>query len=418
MSDTYDYKTGEALQQPIPSGQLFAAALQLAAARGYSFAAWRLPAQQQPSLLIDLSGSAAKVHPSLEELPTGFLFAPYQADLTALDAREKPGCLFLRADLLWEGQQGELRPAEGLPPQRRAQAESFLEELEQEEAPAASAYPLAPCRAGTTPKTQYIHLVEQSVAAIRRGDFQKNVCARTKEVALPAGFSLSSFFLHLSAAYPNAFVSLVAIPGVGTWIGATPEILISVDRHQKFCTVALAGTQRRQAGMRPVDAVWRQKEIEEQAMVSRYIINCLKKVRIREFEEIGPRTIAAANLLHLRTDFTIDLKEVHYPNLPTVMLELLHPTSAVCGLPKEPAAAFLETHEQLDRSFFAGFLGPVHLQQETHLFVNLRCMQLLERTALLYAGAGITADSDAEREWQETEHKCQTLLDVLYEASR
>jgi isochorismate synthase len=397
--------------------QQFLQMLQLAAANGYPLAAWRLPDQQAPSLLIDLSGRAEKVHPSLEALPAGFLFAPYKTDLTAPDARERPESLFLNAHLLWDGAKQAYELSNGLTPELQQRAEAFLQALAEGEGAAKRGYPAPACTAVTTPKKHYIRLVDQSVAAIKSGLFQKNVCARASEVALPADFRLEQFFRRLSSAYPKAFVSLVAIPDVGTWVGATPEVLISVDKDQQFCTVALAGTQRRQAGMQPADAVWRQKEIEEQAMVSRYIINCLKKVRIREFEEVGPRTVAAANLLHLRTDFTINLREVHYPNLPTVMLELLHPTSAVCGLPKEPAATFLEAHEQLDRSFFAGFLGPVNLQQETRLFVNLRCMQLFKHTAMLYAGAGITADSVAEREWQETEHKYQTLLEILYERS-
>lgn len=402
-------------QQAGSPGQEFARMLQLAAAKNHAFAAWRLPGQQEPNLLIDLGGQATKVHPSLEQLPAGFLFAPYKADLSAPDARQHPECFFLNAHIFRDGARQESELAEDLAPELQQQAEDFFQALTEGEVPEPGGYPAPACTATTTPKEHYLQLVEQSVAAIKSGLFQKNVCARAMEVDLPADFRLEQFFQKLSAAYPNAFVSLVAIPGLGTWIGATPEVLISVDREQTFCTVALAGTQRREPGMLPADAVWRQKEIEEQAMVSRYIINCLKKIRIREFEEVGPRTVAAANLLHLRTDFTIDLREVHYPNLPTVMLELLHPTSAVCGLPKAPAAAFLEQHEQLDRSFFAGFLGPVNLLQETRLFVNLRCMQLFRSSAMLYAGAGITADSVAEREWQETEHKYQTLLDILYE---
>ncbi|WP_224997518.1 chorismate-binding protein [Cesiribacter sp. SM1] len=402
--------------QELSIQEQFEALLKTALAEGYPVAAWRLPGEQYPSLLIDLSGTTRLVNPDLEQLPAGFLAAPYKTDLAAADAEENPQCHFLKADLYWNGAEESFSLADSLSEKQKQNATLILEKAPEQLQASQPAYPTAEVQLTETSMEQYLSLVQDSVAAIKRGEFQKNVCARTKLVDLPEAFRLEKFFKALSSGYPNAFVSVVAAPQIGTWVGATPEILISVDKQQRFKTVALAGTQPKQPGMSPVDAVWRQKEIEEQALVSRYIINCLKKIRVREFDEIGPRTIAAANLLHLRTDYIIDLREVNYPNLPTVMLQLLHPTSAVCGLPKEPAAAFLEEHERLDRRFFAGFLGPVNLQGETHLFVNLRCMQLLEEKALLYAGAGITADSVPEREWQETEHKCFTLLEVLQQA--
>ncbi|MBW3545751.1 MAG: chorismate-binding protein [Bacteroidetes bacterium] len=409
----------EPARPPASTRQGFDALLKAALAAGYPIAAWRLPGKDKANLLIDLSGKASRVHPDLEEMPGGFLFAPFETDLTAPQAEEKSQCYFLKADLMWVGEENRPVLSRGLSPGERQKGEALLTTATQQtKAPANkhTSYPVAGAKPGNTPKAQYLQLVQDSVAAIQRGDFQKNVCARTKAVDLPLDFNLNNFFDKLCKAYPAAFVSIVAAPGLGTWVGASPEVLISVNKDQQFCTVALAGTQPRQEGMPMVDAVWRQKEIEEQAMVSRYIINCLKKIRVREFEEIGPRTVAAANLLHLRTDYRIDLKEVDYPKLPTAMLQLLHPTSAVCGLPKEPAAAFLKAHEELDRSFFSGFLGPVKLQEETHLFVNLRCMQLFKDSALLFAGAGITADSVPEREWQETEHKCQTLLNIINQA--
>ena len=119
--------------------------------------------------------------------------------------------------------------------------------------------------------------------------------------------------------------------------------------------------------------------------------------------------------MHLRTDFKVDLKEVDFPTLGTDMLQLLHPTSAVCGLPKEPALRFIIANEGYKRSYYSGFLGPVNSEVGTHLFVNLRCMQLLKTEAVLYAGAGITCESSPEKEWQETQHKMQTMGKILSE---
>jgi isochorismate synthase len=107
------------------------------------------------------------------------------------------------------------------------------------------------------------------------------------------------------------------------------------------------------------------------------------------------------------------MNQVPFPQLGTDMLALLHPTSAVCGLPKEPATVFIRQQEGYDRSYYSGFLGPVQVDGESHIFVNLRCMQLFEDTALLYAGAGITADSEPDKEWQETKLKMDTMREII-----
>jgi isochorismate synthase len=173
--------------------------------------------------------------------------------------------------------------------------------------------------------------------------------------------------------------------------------------------MSLAGTQKAQ-GDNPLKSVaWTQKEIEEQALVGRYIVDCFKKIRLREYEEHGPKTVIAGNLLHLRSDFKVDMDATNFPQLGSVMLELLHPTSAVCGMPRQEALAFLATHEAFDRSLFAGFIGPVNINSETSIYVNLRTARLMEKQAILFAGAGVTEDSIPEKEWEETEMKCDII---------
>jgi isochorismate synthase len=95
------------------------------------------------------------------------------------------------------------------------------------------------------------------------------------------------------------------------------------------------------------------------------------------------------------------------------MLQLLHPTSAVAGMPLEASLEFLKQNEGYDREFYAGYLGPINFDNNIHIFVNLRCMKLLDNQALLFAGAGITIDSVPEKEREETEIKFKTLLNVI-----
>jgi len=242
---------------------------------------------------------------------------------------------------------------------------------------------------------------------------EKVVPSKFKEVDLPTNFDLLKTFYKICDRHPGAFVSLVSSPQVGTWLGASPELLVSIDAQDKFKTIALAGTLPYADGMNLKSVAWTQKEIEEQALVCRYIINCFKKIRVREYAEHGPRTVVAGNLMHLRTDYEVDMKEVNFSQLGSVMLKLLHPTSAVCGMPLEPALNFLRTHEGYDREFYSGFLGPVNFEGESSLFVNLRCIQLFEKSARIYAGAGVTADSDPTKEAEEVEMKIQTLSQII-----
>jgi isochorismate synthase len=115
----------------------------------------------------------------------------------------------------------------------------------------------------------------------------------------------------------------------------------------------------------------------------------------------------------LKTTYKVDKQAVNFPELASVMLKLLHPTSAVCGMPKDAALQFINETEAHERSYFSGFLGPIHKAGKTNLFVNLRCCQFFEGAVAFYAGAGITEDSNPEKEWEETEMKCDVLASVI-----
>src|SRR5690606_27795662 len=119
--------------------------------------------------------------------------------------------------------------------------------------------------------------------------------------------------------------------------------------------------------------------------VERYIISCFKKIRLREYDEHGPRTVIAGNLIHLKSDFTVDLEATQFPKLGSIMLQLLHPTSAVCGVPLDTSLEFIKRHEGYDRELYSGYLGPVNVGNRIDIFVNLRCLQLLNNKAILYA---------------------------------
>lgn len=269
-------------------------------------------------------------------------------------------------------------------------------------------------------KLQFEKIVEKGIEKINQGEFQKVVLSRRKKIEFEGDFNIIKVINQLSAAYPNAFISAVYLPENNEiWLGASPELLVSIDEKGLFKTMALAGTQNAfdEKGQKigSANARWSQKEIEEQAFVSRYIIDCFKKVRVREYIENGPKTVEAGNLLHLQTTYSVDTKSIEFNQFATVMLELLHPTSAVCGMPKAITQQFILENEGYQREYYSGFLGPKNIKNESSLYVNLRSLKINENTIHLFAGAGITEDSNPSREWFETEMKMETLLKIIIE---
>jgi isochorismate synthase len=249
--------------------------------------------------------------------------------------------------------------------------------------------------------TDYVKAITSAIAA---GAYQKIVAARILGVDKPVDFSPVAFFEKLCAAYPTAFVSLTHIPGVGQWIGASPEILAAQD-SSKLMTYSLAGTKA-------IDDTtdWGDKEKEEQGIVTEFIRKKLMKVSDAEIKTKGPVTKEAGKLKHLLTIFTLRSPE---SNLWQKVIKSLHPTPAVGGMPQAKAAKFIMSHESFDRKFYAGYLGPVNWSGKTNIFVNLRCLEVTDQQLIFYAGCGITADSDSAEEWLESERKINVLRDLL-----
>jgi len=272
-------------------------------------------------------------------------------------------------------------------------------------------------------KLQHVQLVQKGIDAIKNNAFQKVVLSRC-EVVKHSEDNPIKIFKRLLNKYTTAFVYCWYHPKVGLWLGATPETLVQVTGN-RFKTMALAGTKKYKG---TDDVFWDDKEKKEQEYVTNFIVNSLKD-SVETLNVAKPITVKAGNVLHLKTAISGILQS----ELSTVITKL-HPTPAVCGLPKEKAKQFILKEENYNREFYTGFLGELNMQEKqlrntnrqnvennayvsiktsSHLFVNLRCMQLKESKALIYVGGGITNESDAVQEWQETINKKLTIKAVL-----
>jgi isochorismate synthase len=382
---------------------------------GYPSAIWRLPHTNEIKFLISIREGIRKCLPELEKLSPGFIVSPFEWE-------NDQEVLFLEGDIILTfTDQGRIT-VENAPGEEHSEVKKLVQ-LARNTAVKGDTSSIKGIASTDPPESQdpkerFQRTVELAVAAIRQNQFKKVVLSRTKELPYGENFQPAEAFQRLARVYPHAFVSLVNLPEQNElWLGASPELLVQQNSAGTFTTMSLAGTQSAHNEMGQLipkyDIKWGEKEIEEQALVSRYIVECFKKIRLREYSETGPKTVLAGNLYHLRTDFEVDTAAVNFPELASVMLKLLHPTSAVCGVPKTESLEFLTAIEGYDRSFYSGFLGPTQVSDRTSLFVNLRTVRFKEGKATLFAGAGITEDSVPEREWEETELKCETLLKVI-----
>jgi isochorismate synthase len=259
-------------------------------------------------------------------------------------------------------------------------------------------------------KSKFENLVEKGVEAIKNGTFEKVVLSR-KETIEVDNFDLELVFKKLIFNYKIAFNYCFYHPKIGFWIGATPEQFLKVeDNFVK--TVSLAGTQIFDKNN---EVVWQNKEIEEQQIVTDFIVNNLKLYSDKvEFSK--PYNQQAGNLVHIKTDIQAAIEDT---NSISKIIDLLHPTPAVCGFPKEVAKQFILENEGYHREFYAGFLGEwnkdfyTFKENQSDLFVNLRCMNIENNEVNLYIGCGITKESNSEKEFIETQNKSLTIKKVL-----
>ena len=266
---------------------------------------------------------------------------------------------------------------------------------------------LSPFVSEETDKERYTQAFERFITPLQKKHFQKLVLSRSSTKHINDDFSPLAAFVRACNNYPRMMIYLCHTPVSGTWVGSTPEILLS-GHGKEWHTVALAGTMPMQNEVMPMD--WNKKNQDEQGYVADYIRRIIKKFG-NKMNEKGPYTARAGQLVHLKTDFYFLLKNTD--NIGNLLQEL-HPTPAVCGLPKEDAFRFILENEGYDRSYYSGFIGWLDTEGHTDLYVNLRCMEIKPGETTLYAGGGILASSEIESEWTETGDKMNTMKSILY----
>jgi isochorismate synthase len=254
-------------------------------------------------------------------------------------------------------------------------------------------------------KGEYLLGVEEALREIRQGRFRKLVLSRPFLPGFPVYPHIRELVLSLRQTYPSAFVYWIRLSGMGDWVGASPESLLS-ETEGIYHTESLAGT--RPGGSQA--SQWGEKEMEEQRIVTEFIEGRLKVAGATGIRMSREQTKRAGPVEHLCTSIAFESRAGILEFMR--IADLLHPTPAVCGDPQSMALDWLRLNEGYDRTYYGGYLGPVG-SGFSSLFVNIRCMELFSNESILYVGGGITRDSEPKKEWEETYLKATTLLAVM-----
>ena len=258
-------------------------------------------------------------------------------------------------------------------------------------------------------RKQYANAFAHCQNLLTAGVCEKIVLARRMQLTAEATPNPFSLFLNACLAHPNHYVALWWTAETDLWLVATPEVLLESDGSH-WHTMALAGTEAWNGETAVADIErWSHKNRREQQLVADEVANCLRPY-VQELEASPTYPCRAGNVVHLRTDFRFALKATA---TPYNIIENLHPTPAVCGVPRHKALEAILEAEAEPRRYYAGYSGMLTPEGQTHFYVSLRCLSIHEKAITLYAGGGLLSSSVEIEEWEETERKLQTMLQVL-----
>ncbi len=264
--------------------------------------------------------------------------------------------------------------------------------------------------------TEWEGSVANAVDSINAGSLEKVVMARSVVVTSDVAYRPFDLVSRLRLAYPECYV-FGWQENDRVFVGASPELLVE-RRADQVRSHPLAGSAPRGSN-EDEDRAFGEllmasgKDRREHRFVVDDITDRLGALTSGLHVDHSPSLRKTTHVQHLSTEVNGTLDE------PVNVIELaglLHPTPAVGGSPREEANRFLAKEEFIDRGWYAGGVGWANRAGDGEIAIALRCALIRGRTALLYAGAGIVADSNPAAELEETRLKFRTMMSLLAEA--
>ncbi len=264
----------------------------------------------------------------------------------------------------------------------------------------------------TAPREEWTEQVARAVDRIRDGALRKVTLATSMEVDLESELTIPAALERFRRTYPNCYRFLVQPTDDAAFFGPPPERLVRL-RGSRIETEALAGSMPR--GETPTedngfaDALVESEKIRhEQQLVVDAIREQLEPIADVRCGDRGIRKLA--NIQHLHTPIRASLDtDVHVLEV----VEALHPTPAVGGLPLSKALATIEEIESFDRGWYAAPIGWFDGDGDGEFAVGIRSGVASGDRVTLFAGNGIVADSDPDEEWEEVQPKFRPVLEEL-----
>lgn len=290
------------------------------------------------------------------------------------------------------------------------EAQQIFAALEQDAFMSVASTQVAASIEPTVSRERWRSMVDEIRAAIGSGALRKVVAARYTQLQSREPFDALQVLARLDAAYPDCF-------RFGIWaqhqafVGATPERLVA-RRGRRVFADALAGSIAAEPSQpSPTDRLQASdKDRHEHALVIEAIAASLRRWTTALQLPTAPGVLALRHVLHLHTPIIAELDQsVHVLDL----VEALHPTPAVGGLPRDAALRWIAEREHGDRGWYAGPVGWFDGLGDGEFAVGIRSALLRGCDARVYAGAGIVADSNADAEYEETELKQRAMLRAL-----
>jgi isochorismate synthase len=253
--------------------------------------------------------------------------------------------------------------------------------------------------ASTMTRDEWRERVGRALAAIARGDLEKVVLARAVTVDADQPFDVRSVLAYLRHSQPGCIV--YADRG---YAGASPELLVR-KTGASVTARPLAGT-----GVDTQTLVGSAKDAHEHALVVDAVIDALRQ-SCADVRAMGPAPVELADVSHLATSVTARTRSAGTSIADLVAA--LHPTPAVAGTPRDASLVMIDALEQQERGRYAGPCGWIDRHGDGEFVVALRGGDIAGRRAILHAGAGIVAGSNADAEWAETQQKLTPMLQAL-----
>lgn len=260
-------------------------------------------------------------------------------------------------------------------------------------------------------ETKLTGLVERALAAIAKGELDKVVCARRASIAIDV--SVDATFAKLRAKNPES-TAFSFTHGDSTFLGASPERLVFSD-GTRVVTEALAGTiaRREDDEAAKAELFASDKERREHQIVVGGITRALAAFARGIDAPATPNVRTLGRMHHLSTPIVAQLQgSVHV----LLLVEALHPTPALAGLPKTAAFDWIEEHEPFERGWYGAPVGWLDSAGEGAFAVAIRSALVTPDRAWLFAGGGIVRGSEPEAELRETSLKLRTMSEALVRA--